>query len=122
MSHSSEYRNYLASSKWQVIRQRALRGARGRCEHCKKNVLEVGWLEVNHKHYRTPFGQEQWPRDMEALCHSCHRKADAARQKRNRLRRRSTLSQIIAWFVRLAFALFNVGAIFWMAHQLGFGR
>lgn len=82
--HSPEYIAYLQSPQWQAVRQRALRGAHGHCEHCGRTPRQVGWLEVNHKHYRVPFGQEQWPRDLEALCHACHRKADAARRRRNR--------------------------------------
>ena len=98
-AHSREYLEYLRSPEWQVVRRRALRGARNRCERCGKSKREAGWLEINHKHYRTAFGSEQWPRDLEALCHPCHKRADAARRKVTRPRRTVLIGRIVALFM-----------------------
>lgn len=85
MRHSPEYRAYLRSPSWQRVRKQALQGSGYRCEHCGKTRSQAGWLEVNHKHYKTRFGHERWPQDLEALCHPCHKKADRARRRRNGL-------------------------------------
>jgi len=85
--HSAAYTAYLASPAWQQVRLQALQGAGWRCEACGVPRAAVRWLEVNHKHYRTPFGQEQWPRDLEVLCPACHRRADARRRRRTALGR-----------------------------------
>ncbi len=95
--HSAEYTAYLASPAWQQVRLQALQCARWRCEACGVPRAAVRWLEVNHKHYRTPFGREQWPRDLKVLCPACHRRADARR------RRRTALGHLppVVWFYAL---------------------
>ena len=65
------------------------------------------YLEVNHKHYRKPFGTERWPEDLEALCKACHLKADRARQRRSgRKVRRS-----IPWIWIFGAALLLMGLV-----------
>lgn len=81
---TQEYKDYIKSPLWKRVRMQAIRGAHNRCEHCHKTPPQVKWLEVNHKHYRKPFGQERWPDDLEALCPPCHKKADNARRAANR--------------------------------------
>lgn len=103
MRHSAEYRAYLRSPSWQRVRKQALQGSGYRCEHCGKTRRQAGWLEVNHKHYRTAFGRERWPQDLEALCHSCHTKADRARRRRHGLEPKS---RVVSW---------AVFAIIWLA-------
>ena len=54
---------------WQDVRQRIIKRANGRCEHC--NVTGVK-LEVDHK-VALCNGGEMWDEDnLWALCHNCH--------------------------------------------------
>ena len=103
--HSQAYTSYLASPEWREVRLRALNGAGWRCERCHARArLDVPWLEVNHKHYRRPFGQERWPADLEALCPSCHRTADRVRRHVTWLKH--AVRYVIPWAALLALVIY----------------
>lgn len=65
---------------WNEIAEKARERAKRKCQHCGKTEQENGRrLDVHHK---TPFNQMQskrkanLPENLEALCKSCHVKAD----------------------------------------------
>ena len=61
------YLAYLNSPAWRATRNRALRLADYRCQHCG-NKRD---LQVHHRTYER-LGRE-WDQDLEVLCDSCHR-------------------------------------------------
>lgn len=67
---SMEYREFLESEYWQVIRTLILDRHGWRCAICGSNQH----LQVHHRDY-TNHGQEHLhPEDLTALCDSCHAK------------------------------------------------
>jgi predicted HNH restriction endonuclease len=80
--HNSERREWrqrywavLKSERWKQLRAEVITETGGRCETC--NYLGRNRLHLHHKHYRT-LGEETRS-DVELLCNSCHKKADAGR-------------------------------------------
>jgi DNA-directed RNA polymerase subunit RPC12/RpoP len=71
-----QYTRYLRSDAWQAKRLIALSAASYRCARCGGRNR----LEVHHKHYRT-FQRER-PQDLEVVCRTCHKAADAERKRR----------------------------------------
>lgn len=71
-----DYRAYLQSDRWQIMRSRILARAKGCCERCGKPAIEP--LEVHHLHYDT-LGCER-KEDLQALCPDCHGLADDERR------------------------------------------
>jgi len=66
-----DYKKYLRSDWWQIVRRAALSRAGYRCEKCGKK----GRLEVHHKHYGS-LGKENIHKDVTVLCPACHKRAD----------------------------------------------
>jgi hypothetical protein len=71
------YENYLTSAAWRRLRYAALRRARWRCERCGAHVTN---LDVHHRTYKR-LGHERLD-DLEVVCTTCHRYADAERRTR----------------------------------------
>lgn len=71
--HSKQYEEYLRSSAWQEKRLAVLANNQGRCERCQTALA----TEVHHRTYER-LGHELLC-DLEALCDSCHEKADRER-------------------------------------------
>lgn len=69
-----QYRRYMRSPGWQAKRTVALSAAAYRCQRCGSRHR----LEVHHRHYRT-FKRER-PTDLEVVCKTCHKTADAQRR------------------------------------------
>ena len=76
--HSVAYDEYLASPEWELKRQEIIFLAEGKCERCK----ERRDLDIHHRHYES-LGNEHHA-DLEAMCKTCHNKADKERKKRNK--------------------------------------
>ena len=66
---------YLRSAHWRARRARAITRAGYRCERCRAR----GRLEVHHRTYRR-LGRER-DRDLQALCATCHDRAERARRR-----------------------------------------
>ncbi len=62
------YDEYLETSHWKSIRQKALGRANYRCQLCNKN----GKIHIHHRTYKRR-GEER-PSDVIALCEKCHAK------------------------------------------------
>jgi 5-methylcytosine-specific restriction endonuclease McrA len=62
-----EYKEYINSPEWTVIRKAAYRRADGRCNRCKRR----GVLHAHHLTY-VRFGGAELPEDLEVLCEKCH--------------------------------------------------
>lgn len=73
---SGFYDYYLQSPRWAERRAAVIDRASGHCERCR---CPTSRFEVHHKTY-DHFGSEPLE-DLEALCPSCHPKADAARRE-----------------------------------------
>jgi hypothetical protein len=77
--HTPEYLAFLNGPVWDKIRRSMLDRANYQCQRCRaQDVI----LQVHHKHYRKPFGQET-PEDLEVLCVTCHKHADTARKRKH---------------------------------------
>lgn len=80
---TDQYRDYLLTDEWQLVRAAALARANYQCAECGK----PNELQVHHRHYRT-LGNEQ-PGDVIVLCEWCHdlahRRISAARLDDRRL-------------------------------------
>lgn len=72
--HSREYEAYIHSLEWYVVKERAIKAARGRCQRCgaKRD------LQVHHLTYER-LGHEL-PQDLSVLCPDCHEAADRKRR------------------------------------------
>jgi 5-methylcytosine-specific restriction endonuclease McrA len=68
------YDQYMTSSAWKWIRQKALEAAAHRCSDCESPRS----LEVHHRHYES-LGHEELD-DLRVLCLPCHQKADKRRE------------------------------------------
>jgi hypothetical protein len=75
MDRQEEYDEYMSSPDWQVIRNQILERANHQCEQCGT----TGELHVHHLHYEN--FKNELPEDLEALCPSCHVKADLHRER-----------------------------------------
>jgi len=62
---------YLQSAHWQEVRKRKLKQAGYKCEACGAKVK----LDIHHLTYQR-LGKERLS-DLQALCRSCHRKAES---------------------------------------------
>ncbi len=78
--HSEEYREYLASDRWRVVRAAALDRAGHRCADCGATKR----LEVHHLSY-AHLGAEAWG-ELRVLCYGCHLAADRRREHARRRR------------------------------------
>lgn len=65
---NADYRAYLESEHWQIIREDAINRAGRECQLCP----ETRALEVHHRTYAR-LGYER-PTDLVVLCFWCHRK------------------------------------------------
>lgn len=78
------YAIYIRTSKWKKICAEVKKRARGRCERCGPNVIQVGGpYQVHHLTYDR-FMHERLS-DLQHLCLNCHRIADRERERRNEL-------------------------------------
>jgi apolipoprotein N-acyltransferase len=68
-----QYTRYMRSAAWQAKRQAALSAAGYRCQQCGGRQR----LEVHHLTYKH-FKRER-PEELEVLCKTCHKVADAQR-------------------------------------------
>lgn len=69
-----EYKLYMKSEPWKVIREMCLIRSGFMCEKCGKMGKQVGGsesLHIHHLHYMN-FGQEDMG-DLMTLCSSCHK-------------------------------------------------
>lgn len=64
-----------------------------RCDGCGWNFYKRD-MEVHHKHYHKPFGQET-REDVLILCKGCHEKYDKIRAKEGKDRSNKALSAVI---------------------------
>jgi len=70
-SYQIAYRNgYLRSDHWQEVRRKKLKQAGYKCEACGQKVK----LDIHHLTYER-LGKERLS-DLQALCRSCHVKAE----------------------------------------------
>lgn len=70
---SFDYKLYIKSEPWKVLREMCLIRSGFMCEKCGKLGKQVGGnsvLHVHHKHYLN-FGQEDMD-DLMVLCSNCH--------------------------------------------------
>ena len=65
----NEYRRYLTSHRWHILRTLRLWLDGGRCRMCGKSIR----LEVHHRDY-THRGRNWWRElmDLTTVCHNCH--------------------------------------------------
>lgn len=68
MDTKKAYRDFLLSPAWFRQREKAIAFHGGCCMKCGSKDR----IEVHHKHYGKPWGQEDVERDLEVLCHKCH--------------------------------------------------
>lgn len=61
------YQEYLASNKWQELREEAIKRANGRCQLCNS----TSDLRVHHRKYPKIYGTEPIT-DLTVLCNDCH--------------------------------------------------
>jgi len=76
--HTQKYLEYLASAAWKRKRYQLFLQRGKKCERCGA----VKKIEVHHKHYRT-LGHEALT-DLEVVCVTCHRVADAERKRKRK--------------------------------------
>jgi 5-methylcytosine-specific restriction endonuclease McrA len=67
MKLSKEYKEFLASDTWEVIRKEKIEECGNECERCGETVR----LQVHHRHYDMEFGKER-SEDLMVLCKDCH--------------------------------------------------
>jgi len=65
---STDYMTYLGSEPWKILRSKAYKRARRKCEVCNTG----GEIHAHHKSYAN-IGYERLA-DIIVLCRSCHRK------------------------------------------------
>jgi hypothetical protein len=65
------YADYLKSTHWERIRERAIARSLGRCQLCNALPTERASLHVHHRTYER-VGAE-YLEDLIALCEACHR-------------------------------------------------
>jgi len=66
IANSSEYKEYLASREWAVLREKVRERSGDKCERCKTNSQEA----VHHLTYAR-IGRELLE-DLQAICTPCH--------------------------------------------------
>jgi len=66
-SHRGNYKRYLKSEDWEVIRNKVLIRDKRKCCFCLSNKN----LEVHHETYKNVFYEDL--DDLITLCHDCHR-------------------------------------------------
>lgn len=64
--NSSEYKEYLASREWAILREKVRKRSRNKCERCKVNKQDA----VHHLTYER-IGRELLE-DLQAICKPCH--------------------------------------------------
>lgn len=74
------YQDHIQSPAWKKLRREVRERAKNRCERCPP-IVHSTRLEVHHKTYER-FRRELLS-DLELLCPTCHRIADAERERRN---------------------------------------
>lgn len=79
---SPEYRAYIDSDAWLLMRERKFRQVGRRCQKCGYGPYP---LQVHHQTYKR-LGHE-WLSDLQVLCIPCHEKV-TRRTRRNRKIRR----------------------------------
>ena len=63
------YQQYLQTRHWKMLRSKALKKAKGKCQLCNASGKQ---LDVHHKTYDRK-GKEKLT-DLIVLCHDCHSK------------------------------------------------
>lgn len=71
---TQEYRDYLASAKWNKFKAQVVAAKGGKCQRCGSFM----GLDVHHLHYDS-LGRENLT-DVELVCQICHPEADADRR------------------------------------------
>jgi len=66
--NKDDYKNYLKSERWQILRLKALQRDNFTCQKCKTKATEVHHL--NYQYIKTPKELEF----LVSLCHDCHQK------------------------------------------------
>lgn len=101
---TDEYRSYMRSDRWYLMRLAAFQRARFRCERCGRG----GRLNAHHLTYDR-FGLEDLD-DLVVLCESCHdaehRRVDGGRLNRARFKGWARWRYGPDWYLR------------WSAHEL----
>ncbi len=64
--NKQEYKHYLKTPHWQVLRAWRKMASDYKCEICGSEYR----IEVHHLHYDTLFCEEF--KDLKVLCHGCH--------------------------------------------------
>ena len=64
----NSYDEYMISECWRLKRCERLRIDSFECRTC----TEKNKLEVHHRHYKKPFGEESVDDDLITLCSKCH--------------------------------------------------
>lgn len=75
MNHTPEYRAYLRSPKWRLIRWLKLCMAGFKCQQCGATRK----LQVHHLTYEHLYNEHLG--DLQVLCKSCHPLADEERRR-----------------------------------------
>ena len=86
------YPAYQKSSVWVEKRKQILKRANGKCEGCGAIVIDDSALDIHHITYERVGGNERMD-DLQALCYSCHQKADRKRDKRTSERQQNNYYQ-----------------------------
>jgi 5-methylcytosine-specific restriction endonuclease McrA len=68
MSRDDEYKQYLQSETWAIIRRQRLAVDDGECALCSRKAKHV-----HHKRYPNKLGTET-VKDLVSLCEVCHKK------------------------------------------------
>jgi hypothetical protein len=95
MRHSRRYEEVLASDRWRVVRAEAIGRAGYRCIVCGR----AGRLDVHHARGYGNLGYEH-PRELQALCRTCHDDVHAQRQLVN-----SGCLKVLFWILVIATAV-----------------
>ena len=77
-----EYKIYMKSEPWKVIREMCLIRSGFMCEKCGKIGKQMGGvdtLHVHHKHYRN-FGAEDMD-DLMVVCSNCHKQIHRSKRQ-----------------------------------------
>lgn len=69
-ARKKDYKNYLLSEKWLLIRKEMIEKAEFKCNRCRA-YKEKG-LQVHHRTYDNFMSEK--PEDLEVLCKPCHQK------------------------------------------------
>jgi hypothetical protein len=85
---TQEYKDYLKSNEWKLVKLDIIQQRGNRCERCKEQ-RQVNILHLHHKTYVRLFNERL--SDLELLCPKCHMAEHGIKDKKSKKPKNSTI-------------------------------